>query len=130
MSTIDTDLKYTKNHEWLRLEDDFDATCGISDYAQEMLASIVFVDLPYVGAEVKQGEAIAAVESAKAVSDILSPVTGVITAVNKELEDAPELVNSDPYGDGWIFKIDVTRTLELEDLLDADEYQSYIDDGG
>jgi len=129
MSTIDTDLKYTKNHEWLRLEDDFGATCGISDHAQETLVSIIFVDLPDVGAEVKQGEAIAAVESSVAVSDILSPVTGVIIAVNKKLEDAPELINSDPYGDGWIFKIDVTRMAELEDLLDAEEYQSYIDEG-
>ena len=129
MSTIDTDLKYTKNHEWLRLEDDFGVTCGISDHAQEMLTSIVFVDLPDLGADVKQGEAIAAVESAKAVSDIFSPVTGVIIAVNKELEDAPELINSDPYGEGWIFKIDVKRMDELEELLDAEEYQSFIDDG-
>ena len=129
MSTIDNDLKYTRNHEWLRLEDDFGATCGISDHAQEILESIVFVDLPDAGAEVKQGEVIAAVESAGEMFDILSPVTGLIIAVNKELEDAPELINSDPYGDGWIFKIDVTRMAELEDLLNADEYQSYIDDG-
>ena len=129
MSTIDTDLKYTKNHEWLRLEDDIGATCGISDYAQEMLASLVVVELPDVGADVKQGEAIAAVESAKAMFDILSPVTGVIIAVNRELEDDPELINSDPYGEGWIFKIDVKRMGELDDLLDAEEYQSFIDDG-
>ena len=129
MSTIDTDLKYTKNHEWLRLDDNFEATCGISDHAQEMLEAIVFVDLPDAGAEVKQGEAVAAVESARAMSDIFSPVTGVILKVNKKLEDVPELINDDPYGDGWIFKIDVTRTAELEDLLDAEEYQSYIDDG-
>ena len=128
MSTIDTDLKYTKNHEWLRLDSDYDAVCGISDHAQEMLTSIVFVDLPEAGAEVKQGEAIAAIESAKAVSDIFAPVTGVVTVINRKLEDAPELINSDPYGEGWIFKMDVTRMAELEDLMDADEYQSYVDD--
>ena len=127
MSLIDDELKYTKEHEWVRMEDDFIATCGLSDHAQDMLTTIVFVELPEVEYDVKQGEQIAVVESAKALVDILSPLTGTIIEVNTELEESPELINSDPYGAGWIFKIDVQRTDELDDLLTSDEYQAFID---
>ena len=127
MSLIDDELKYTKEHEWVRMEDDFIAACGLSDHAQDMLTTIVFVEIPEVEYDVKQGEQIAVVESAKALVDILSPLTGTITAVNTELEESPELINSDPYGAGWIFKIDVQRTDELDDLLTSDEYQAFID---
>ncbi|MDR3237254.1 MAG: glycine cleavage system protein GcvH [Spirochaetia bacterium] len=129
MSTVDDELKYTGTHEWVRLGDNFEAVCGISDHAQEMLTDIVFVDLPDLALEVRQGEQIAVVESGKAVSDIFSPVTGEIIAINNALEDSPEIINSDPYGAGWIFKIDATRTSELDSLMSPDEYREYIDSG-
>ncbi len=129
MSTIPEDLRYTKDHEWIRMVDDFTGICGISDHAQEMLTDIVFVELPQVGLDVAQKEQVAVVESVKAVSDVYAPVTGRITEVNAALEDTPELINSDPYGDGWIFKIEIKNPGELDDLMDPRAYIEYVESG-
>ena len=130
MSSIPDDLKYTEGHEWLRMEDDFSGVCGITDYAQEQLTDIVFVELPEVNIEVNQGEQVAVVESVKAVSDVYSPVAGKIIGINNELEDSPELINNDPYGDGWIFKIDVKDSAEIVDLMNSDEYRELLEFAG
>jgi glycine cleavage system H protein len=130
MSAIPDDLRYTKTHEWVRADEkDMNAVCGITDHAQEMLTDIVFVELPEVNMEVKAGEQIAVVESVKAVSDVYAPVSGQITEVNEELEDSPENVNTDPYGDGWIFKIDIKNKGEVDELMDATEYNEHVESG-
>ena len=129
MSQIPEELKYTKDHEWIRVEDEFNGTCGITDHAQEMLTDIVFVELPQINIEVKKGEQIAIVESVKAVSDVYSPVSGRVIDVNKALEDAPELINTDPYGDGWIFKIEVKNSSELSELMDSEAYIQHVESG-
>lgn len=129
MSQIPDDLKYSREHEWVSTKDGLSAVCGITDHAQELLTDIVFVELPDVGIEVKQGEKVAVVESVKAVSDVYSPVSGKIAQVNKALEDAPELLNSDPYGDGWIFIIDIKHKNELEGLMDAKAYEEFVESG-
>ncbi len=126
MSRIPEHLKYSKDHEWIETDADaLNGTCGITDHAQEMLTDIVFVELPEKGTEVEKGGRVAVVESVKAVSDVYAPVSGVITEVNQELENSPELINSDPYGDGWIFKISIKNPGELEDLMDADAYEAH-----
>jgi glycine cleavage system H protein len=127
MSQIPEDLKYTKDSEWMRMDDEFSATCGITDHAQEMLTDIVFVELPEAGMEVEQGEQVGVVESVKAVSNVYSPVSGKITAVNGALESSPELLNGDPYGDGWIFKIELKSPAELDGLMDAGKYAAHIE---
>jgi len=127
MSSIPDDLNYTKDHEWIRMEDEFTGICGITDHAQEMLTDIVFVELPDPDTETDQGEQVAVVESVKAVSDVFSPVSGRITAVNTSLEDQPELLNSDPYGEGWLFRIEVKSPSELDRLMDPDEYSVYVE---
>lgn len=129
MSSIPEDLKYTKEHEWILLEDEFTGICGITDHAQEMLTDIVFVELPITSMEVAKGEQVAVVESVKAVSDVYSPVSGVIIEVNPALEDSPELINSDPYGDGWIFKIEVKHPNEFDELMDPKSYSEFVDSG-
>ncbi|MCU0847991.1 MAG: glycine cleavage system protein GcvH [Spirochaetes bacterium] len=129
MSLIPDDLKYTKDHEWVRMETDLIACCGITDHAQEMLTDIVFVELPEINAEVKSGEQIAVVESVKAVSDVFSPVSGRILEINKTLEDSPELVNTSPYGEGWICKIEIKNPREMNDLMDASAYNSHVEAG-
>jgi glycine cleavage system H protein len=126
MSHIPEDLKYSKDHEWIRMEDDFNATCGITDHAQEMLTDIVFVELPEVGMDVGAGEQVAVVESVKAVSNVYSPVSGKVSEVNTALEESPELVNSDPYGEGWIFKLEVKNKGELDDLMNAEKYSEHV----
>ena len=112
------------------MDDEFNATCGITDHAQEMLTDIVFVELPEDGIEVRQGEQVGVVESVKAVSNIYTPVSGLISAVNKSLEDSPELMNADPYGDGWLFKIEVKNPGELDSLLSDKQYRDHVESGG
>lgn len=119
------ELKYTEEHEWILVEDEL-ATIGISDFAQDSLGDVVFVELPEVGAEVVAGKAFGVVESVKAVSDVYAPVTGIVEEVNEELPDAPEMINTSPYDDGWMIKIRMTDTSEVDDLMDADAYQSHI----
>ncbi|HSV98431.1 MAG TPA: glycine cleavage system protein GcvH [Spirochaetota bacterium] len=127
MSNIPEDLKYTKDSEWIRMDDEFNATCGITDHAQEMLTDIVFVELPETGMEVAQGEQVGVVESVKAVSNVYSPLSGRIAGVNQALENSPELLNGDPYGEGWIFKIEVKSPGELDSLMNADAYAAHIE---
>ena len=123
---IPSDVKFTKNDEWLRLEGDT-ATVGISDYAQDQLNDIVYVEFPDVGATFAQGAAFGVVESVKAASDIFMPIGGTITEVNKALEDTPETINSDPYGKGWLIKFKVTKAAEADSLMDAEAYKAYCE---
>ena len=128
MSSIPAELSYTASHEWLRKEADGSYTIGITEHAQELLGDMVFVELPEVGEEVNAGDDVAVAESVKAASDVYSPLTGEILAINEELEDAPEMVNNDAYGDGWLFRIMPNDLAELDDLLDADAYQLVIEE--
>ncbi|OCW95367.1 glycine cleavage system protein GcvH [Alishewanella sp. HH-ZS] len=128
MSNIPANLKYASSHEWLRAEGDGIYTVGITEHAQELLGDMVFVELPEVGESVAQGDDVAVAESVKAASDIYAPVSGEIVAVNDALSDSPELVNSSPYEDGWMFKIKIADEAELGALLDAAGYQSAIDE--
>jgi len=124
MSHTPAELKYASSHEWVRLEEDGTVTVGISDHAQDALGDVVFVELPEVGASLAAGDEVAVVESVKAASDIYAPVGGEVIATNETLEDAPETVNSDPYNDGWFFKLQPTDTSELEKLLSAADYDA------
>jgi len=119
------DLKYSKEHEWVLVEGNV-ATIGITDYAQEQLGDIVFVELPAVGDKVSKEDAFGVVESVKAVSDIYAPVSGKVVEVNDDLPDNPEMLNEDPYGDGWIIKVEMNDPEELQDLLNATEYEEYV----
>ncbi|EIV93114.1 glycine cleavage system protein GcvH [Frankia sp. QA3] len=119
------DLKYTREHEWIRLTGST-ARVGITSYAQEALGDIVFVTLPDIGATVGAGEPVGEVESTKSVSEIYAPVAGEITARNEALTGAPELINSDPYGDGWLVEFTITDADAIEGLLDADEYREHV----
>lgn len=123
--SVPDDLRYARSHEWIRLEDD-EATVGISDHAQEELTDVVFVELPQVGRQVDAGDPTAVVESVKAASDIYAPVAGEIVAVNEAVEADPALVNTDPYGAGWIFKLKVRDASQLEKLMDAAGYREMI----
>lgn len=127
MSNVPSELKYTKSHEWVRDEGDGTVTIGITDHAQELLGDLVFVELPEVGSSVDAGSECAVVESVKAASDIYSPVTGEVTEVNETLADAPETVNQDAYGDGWIFKVKLESEDQLSDLMDADAYNEVVE---
>jgi glycine cleavage system H protein len=120
------DLQYTKDHEWVRSEGD-SVRVGITDFAQEALGDIVFVTLPDVGAEVAAGSTCGEIESTKSVSDVYAPVTGTIVARNENLDSAPELLNSDPYGDGWMVEIRLAEGASPESLLDAEAYQAGLD---
>lgn len=128
MSNIPADLKYASTHEWVRDEGDGTFTIGISEHAQDLLGDMVFVELPDVGDKVETGDDIAVAESVKAASDIYAPMSGEVVAINEDLEDAPETVNNDPYGDGWLFKIKADDSSELQNLLDADAYEASIDE--
>ncbi len=119
---IPEDLRYSSDHEWIRLEDGNRARVGITDYAQDALGDVVFVDLPEVGASVTNGQSISEVESTKSVSDIYAPLTGQVVEVNTDLVEAPDKLNSDPYGEGWIFVIELDSETNLDDLLDASAY--------
>lgn len=120
-----SDIRYTAEHEWIRVEGN-EAYVGITDYAQSELGEIVFVDVPTVGEEVAQGEVFGSIEAVKTVSDLNIPVTGEVLALNEELDAQPELVNNDPYGQGWIIKIAVKDASELDSLMDAAAYQASI----
>ncbi len=124
--TINPDLKYTKSHEWIKEENGV-ALVGITDFAQDALGDVVFINLPEAGDEVVAGESFGDVESVKAVSDLVSPVSGIVQAVNEELMDAPEMLNSDPYG-AWIIKVE--QINDYEALLDADDYEAFCAEEG
>ncbi|MBU9825604.1 glycine cleavage system protein GcvH [Rahnella aquatilis] len=128
MSNVPADLKYASSHEWIRSEGNGIYTVGITEHAQELLGDMVFVDLPEVGREVAAGEDCAVAESVKAASDIYSPISGEIIAVNGELEGSPELVNSEPYDTGFLFQIKASDESELANLLDAQAYSASIED--
>lgn len=123
--SIPKELKYSESHEWVKLEGDV-AIVGISDHAQSELGDIVFVELPEVGDDISKDEACGTIEAVKTVSDINAPISGKIVEVNNELEDEPTLINSDCYKAGWIMKIKIDDASELEDLLDADDYEAFI----
>lgn len=128
MSDIRAELKYLPSHEWVRIEADGTATVGITDHAQEALGDVVFVEAPDVGSEVAANEEAGVVESVKAASDIYSPISGEVIAVNDVLADAPETVNSSPYDDGWFYKVKPTDLAELDALLSADDYRKTIEE--
>jgi len=125
MANVPSDLKYAKSHEWVRLADST-ATIGITDHAQHELTELVFVELPQAGRKLKAGEACAVVESVKTASDIYCPVGGEVTEINQAVAENPGLVNSDPYGNGWFFRIKLSDPAEIKSLLGAQEYQSLI----
>lgn len=127
MSNIPDDLKYTKSHEWVRDNGDGTVTVGITDHAQELLGDLVFVELPEIDAEYSVGDECAVIESVKAASDMYCPLTGTITAVNEDLDDAPETINTDSFGDGWIFTMTASAD-DLADLLDPADYASECED--
>ncbi len=118
-------LKFSKEHEWVATDDSV-ATVGISDHAQDQLGEIVFIELPAVGEKISKDDPFGVVESVKAVSDIYAPVSGTVIEVNEDLPDTPEVVNEDPYGDGWLVKVRMNDPSDLEDLMDADEYAELI----
>ena len=126
MSNIPAELKYVASHEWLRTEADGTITVGITEHAQELLGDIVFIELPEVGTELAADEQAGVVESVKAASDVYAPITGEIVAVNDALVSAPEIANSDPYGDGWFFKIKPANTADWDGLLSAEQYAAEI----
>ena len=126
MSNIPAELRFAESHEWARLEADGTVTVGISDHAQEALGDVVFVELPTVGSELSTGASAGVVESVKAASDIYSPLDGVVTQINESLSLNPELVNSDTYGEGWMFRLQLSNPAQLDSLLDAAGYAEAI----
>ena len=127
MSEIPDNLGYTKDHEWVGPKEGKGVKVGITDYAQDALGDVVFVDIPTVGEDVTVGQTVTEVESTKSVSDIYAPLNGTIVEVNEELDDSPELLNSDPYGEGWIFAIEITNQSPNTDLLPAEDYTKLIE---
>jgi glycine cleavage system H protein len=130
MSSIPAELKFLESHEWVRVESDGTVTIGISDHAQGALGDLVFVEVPEIGKTLKKGNAAAVVESVKAASDVYSPVSGEVIAANETLGSAPELVNQDPYGQGWLFKMKPDDKSELAQLLDAKAYGKVVESEG
>jgi len=128
MSELPGDLLFTSEHEWLRREDDGSVTVGITEHAATALGDLVYVELPEVGQDVESGGEMAVVESVKAASDVYAPVSGSVVEVNEELADDPEKINADPYGDGWIVRIDLSGSLDDEELLTPDAYQQLLDE--
>ena len=126
MSNIPAELKYIASHEWLRLEDDGTITVGITDHAQDLLGDVVFVELPDVGDIIAVDDEISVVESVKAASDVYAPISGEVVAINEALEDDPEIINSDPYGAGWFFRMKPDNIADYEALLTADEYENAL----
>jgi len=127
MSEVPSDLKYTRDHEWVRLEDDATVTIGITDHAQAQLGDLVFVEAPEVGTSFGAGDAAGVVESVKAASDVYAPVAGEVVEANEALADSPELINNDPFGEGWIYKIKLENEDALEELMSADDYQAFAE---
>ena len=127
MSNVPSELKFMSSHEWVSVAGDV-ATVGVSDHAQELLGDLVFVELPEEGSAVAAGDSVAVIESVKAASDTYAPVSGEIIEVNEELEDSPERVNDDTYGDGWMYRVRMEDAGEVNDLLDADSYSDSIED--
>ena len=125
MSNVPSELKFLSSHEWVLIEDDI-ATVGVSDHAQELLGDLVFVELPEEGSSVSAGDSAGVIESVKAASDTYAPLSGEVVEINSELEDSPERINDDPYGDGWMYKIKMEDPGEVSDLLDADAYTDAI----
>jgi len=128
MSNIPTELKYATSHEWVSVAIDGIVTVGITEHAQDLLGDMVFVELPDVDDSISTGDDVAVAESVKAASDIYAPISGTVVEINEALEDAPELVNSDAFGEGWLFKVKLDDASELENLLDAEGYASSIDE--
>ncbi len=126
MSDIPSDLRYAESHEWISQEEEGVVKVGISEHAQEQLGDLVFVELPEEGETFSRGDACAVVESVKAASDIYCPVSGEIVVVNEALADTPEIVNNDPYGDGWLFSVKLDDSGELDDLMDAEAYREHL----
>jgi glycine cleavage system H protein len=127
MSEIPAGLRYARTHEWARLEQDGTVTVGITDFAQEALGDVVFVEHPEIGRALEPSDEAGVVESVKAASDIYSPVAGTVVAVNEALEDAPEQVNQDPYGEGWFFRIEPADPAELDELMDPEAYARFCE---
>ena len=125
-NNIPAELKYVSSHEWLRAEADGSVTVGVTHHAQELLGDIVFVELPEVGTSLAAEDQAGAVESVKAASDVYAPIAGEVVAVNEGLPDAPETVNSDPYGEGWFFRIKPANPADLDDLMNAEQYAAEI----
>jgi glycine cleavage system H protein len=126
MATIPDDLRYTREHEWARLEDDGRITVGITDFAQQQLGDVVYLDLPESGATVTGGEALGEIESTKSVSDIYAPVSGVVVENNAECRENPAAVNQDPYGEGWLVVLQPADATDLDALLSAEEYERFL----
>lgn len=128
MSSVPEDLRYSEDHEWVRSGNGSSVRVGITEYAASELGDIVYVSLPTVGEEVAVGDACGELESTKSVSDVLAPVSGVVVSVNEILATAPETVNLDPYGDGWLFDVELASDASLDDLLDSDAYAELVGD--
>lgn len=120
------DIKYSRTHEWVRLENSNEVTIGISDYAQEEMGDIVYVELPEEGAEIEKETAFGVIESVKATEDIYAPVSGKVIEINAPLEDSPEVINEDCYGDGWLLRVELFDTKEIDDLMDSKAYKEYV----
>ena len=123
---VEPNLKYDEEHEWIRVEGE-EGVIGISDYAQDQLSDVVYVELPEIGDSFERGDILAVVESVKAASDVYMPVSGEVLEINDALEDSPELVNQDPYGEAWFVRITIADPSELDDLIDADAYESFLE---
>ena len=128
MSELPGDLRYTSDHEWLRQEEDGSVTVGITDHAQSALGDLVYVELPEAGQELEAGGEMAVVESVKAASDVYGPVSGSVLDVNADLADDPEKINADPYGDGWIVRLQPSGGIDAGDTIDPDSYQAMLDE--
>ena len=126
MNELPTELKYANSHEWVRVDGEV-ATVGITDYAQNALGDVVYVELPEVGIDLAASDEAGVVESVKAASDIYFPISGEVVEINEDLEDMPEAINTDPYGDGWFFKLKISDATELDALLSAEEYQDFVE---
>ena len=127
VSEIPTELKFTCEHEWVRMDDEGKLVVGLTDYAQEQLGDLVFVETPEVGASFVAGDVCSVVESVKAASDVYAPVAGEIESVNEALQESPQLISDDPYGEGWLFRVTPEDPAEWEELLDADQYQELLE---